>query len=85
VGYAKVNPDPNAQPPSGLSIVDFHQNNVLVSETGVPASGVLTSGRIYAEISSTINTGIAIANPTNQTATLTFFFSDSSGDLFHLM
>src|SRR5215831_16909831 len=80
VGYAKVNPDPGAQPASGLSIIDFRQNNVLVSEAGVPASGLITSGRIYAEISTTINTGIAIANPTNQTATITFFFTDSSGD-----
>lgn len=80
VGYAKVNPDPGAQPASGLAIIDFSQNNVLVSEAGVPASGLITSGRIYAEIGSTINTGIAIANPTNQTATITFFFTDSSGD-----
>jgi hypothetical protein len=80
VGYAKVSPNPGAQPPSGLAIIDFRENNVLVSEAGVPASGLITSGRIYAEISSTINTGIAIANPTNQTATVTFFFTDSSGD-----
>ena len=80
VGFAEVNPDPSARPPSGLGIIDFRQNNVLVSETGVPASGLITSGRIYAEISSTINTGIAIANPTNQTATITFFFTNSSGD-----
>src|SRR5262249_43182239 len=80
VGYAKVNPNPGTQPPSGLAIIDFRENNLLVSELGVPASGLITSGRIYAEISSTINTGIAIANPTNQTATITFFFTDSSGD-----
>jgi hypothetical protein len=80
VGYAEVNPNPGAQPPSGLAIIDFSENNVLVSEAGVPASGLIASGRIYAEISSTINTGIAIANPTNQTATITFFFTDSSGD-----
>ena len=46
----------------------------------MPASGLLTSGRIYAEISGAINTGVAIANPANQTATITFFFTDSSGD-----
>lgn len=79
-GFGEVNPNPGAQPPSGLSIIDFRENNVLVSEAGVPASGLITSGRIYAEITSTINTGIAIANPTNQTATITFFFTNSSGD-----
>src|SRR5215471_12241130 len=79
-GYAKVSPTPGAQLPSGLAIMDFRANNTLVSEAGVPASGLITSGRIYAEVSSFINTGIAIANPANQTATLTFFFTDSSGD-----
>jgi hypothetical protein len=79
-GYAKVNPDPGAQLPSGLAIMDFRANNVLVSEAGVPASGLITSGRIYAEVSGIINTGVAMANPTNQTATITFFFTDSSGD-----
>ena len=80
VGFAKVNSDPGARPPSGLAMIGFRQNNVLVSEAGVPGSGLITSGRIYAEVSSTINTGVAIANPTNQTATITFFFSDASGD-----
>ena len=80
VGYAKVNPDPGARLPSGLAIIGFRQNSVLVSEAGVPPSGLITSGRIYAEISGTTNTGIAIANPTNQTATITFFFTDSNGD-----
>jgi hypothetical protein len=80
VGYAKVNPNSGADLPSGLAIMDFREGNVLVSEAGVPASGLITSGRIYAEVSSFINTGVAIANPANQTATLTFFFTDSSGD-----
>jgi hypothetical protein len=80
VGYAKVSPSSGAQIPSGLAVIGFRQNNVLVSEAGVPGSGLITSGRIYAEISGAINTGVAIANPTNQTATITFFFTDSSGD-----
>lgn len=80
VGYAKVNPDTGAQSPAGLAIIDVRENNLLVSEAGVPATGLITSGRIYAEINTTINTGIAIGNPTNQTATITFFFTDSSGD-----
>ena len=80
VGYAKVTADSGMPQPAGLGIIDFRQNNVLVSEAGVPASGLIASGRIYAEISSTIRTGIAIANPTNQTAAITFYFTDSSGD-----
>jgi sugar lactone lactonase YvrE len=80
VGYARVTPDQGAQSPSGFAIFGFRQNNVLVSEASVTGSGLIRSGRIYAEISGTVNTGIAIANPNNQAATVSFFFTDSSGD-----
>jgi trimeric autotransporter adhesin len=80
VGYASVTPDPDAQPPSGFAIFSFRQNNVLVSEAGVAGSGLIQSGRMYAEVSSTVKTGVAIANPNNQPATISFFFTDSSGD-----
>jgi hypothetical protein len=39
----------------------------------------LTSGRIYAETGSSVNTGIAISNPNATTATVSFFFTDSAG------
>jgi sugar lactone lactonase YvrE len=80
VGYARVNPDPGAQSPSGFAIFSFRQNNVLVSEAGVPGSPLIQAGRIYTEISSTVNTGVAIANPNNQVATISYFFTDSNGD-----
>ena len=80
VGYVRVNPDPGVQSPSGLAIFSFRQNNVLVSEAGVPGSGLIYAGRIYAEVSSTVNTGVAIANPNNQAATVSFNFTDSTGD-----
>jgi C-terminal processing protease CtpA/Prc len=77
-GYAAIQPT-NGSTPSGLAIVGIRQKNVLVSETTVPASTLVRNGRTYAEISSTVNTGLAIANPGNQTATISFYFSDSSG------
>src|SRR5213594_3696654 len=46
VGYARIQPDAGSTTPSGLAIFGFRQNNILVSETGVPASLPLTSGRI---------------------------------------
>src|SRR5262249_8469240 len=47
VGYARIHVNTGSTTPSGLAIFGFRQNNVLVSETGVPASLPLTSGRIY--------------------------------------
>ncbi len=74
-GYASIQPNTGAPTPAGLAIVGFHQNNILVTETSVPASPLLRSGRIYAEINGSVNTGIAIANPNNQPATVSFDFT----------
>ena len=61
-----------AATPSGIAIFSLRQGDVLVSEAAVPASRPLTSGRIYAEVGGPVNTGLAISNPGNQEATITF-------------
>jgi hypothetical protein len=78
-GYARIQPNTGSATPSGTAIFGFRQNNVLVSETGVPASVPVTSGRIYAEVGGAVDTGIAIANTNSSTATLNFFFTDATG------
>jgi len=80
VGYARIQPWSGNTTPSGLAIFGFRQNNVLVTEAGVPASPLVQSGRIYAEVNGPVNTGLAMANPNNQAATVTFFFTDANGD-----
>jgi len=80
VGYASIQPNSGSTTPSGLAIFGFRQNNVLVTEAGVPASPLLQSGRIYAEVNGPVNTGLAIANPNNQVATVSFFFTGSNGN-----
>jgi len=80
VGYAQVVPDPGVQAPAGLAIFGFRQNNVLVSETGVPATATMMAGRVFAEVNGTVHTGIAIANPNDQAAAISFFFTGPNGD-----
>src|SRR5206468_2202598 len=49
---------------------------------GVPDSPLITSGRIYVEVSAptaVVNTGLAIANPSAQAATITFVLVDLTG------
>jgi mono/diheme cytochrome c family protein len=77
VGYARVS-DPSGAP-QGLAIFGFRQNGVLISEAGVPASGLITRGRMYAQTGSGVRTGLAIMNPTNAVATVGFTFTDESG------
>jgi sugar lactone lactonase YvrE len=79
VGYASIQPDIGRTTPSGLAIFGFRQNNVFVTEAAVPAVPLIQSGRIYAEMGNSIDTGIAIANPNKESATVSFFFSDANG------
>jgi YD repeat-containing protein len=79
IGYARIQPAPGSPTPAGLAIFGFRQNGILVSEAGVPASPLIRSGRIYAEVNGPVNTGLALANPNPQAAILTFFFTDANG------
>src|SRR5262249_20128580 len=53
--------------------------NVLVSEAAVPASPAISSGRLYVEVGSSIDTGLAIANPSAQPVTVSFYLTDNNG------
>jgi hypothetical protein len=81
-GYAIVQPNSGTGTPSGVAIFGYRPNNVLVTEAGVPATPVLRTGRIYAEVAGAVNTGVAIANPNSQTANISFYFTDSNGNNF---
>jgi hypothetical protein len=82
VGYGRIQPGSGSSAPSGLAIFGFRPGGVLVTEAAVPASALLQSGRIYAEVNGPVNTGLAIANPNSQAATITFNFTDVSGQTF---
>src|SRR5206468_9373854 len=71
-GYARIQPNTGSTTPSGVAILGFRQNDVLVSEAGVQASTLMTSGRIHAEVGGPVNTGIAMANGSNQAVTGSF-------------
>ena len=79
VGYARIETDAGSALPAGFAIFGLRQNNVLVSEAAVPASSTIRSARIYAETGGGVNTGLAIANPNAQPATISFYFTDANG------
>jgi len=79
VGYARIQGLSGGYFPSGLAIFGIRQNNVLVSEAAVPASTPILAGRIYAEVSGGVNTGIAMANPNGLPAVVTYYFTDRNG------
>ena len=72
VGYGRIQAEGNSFAPDGI----------VITEASVPAVVPTISGRIYAEVEGGVNTGIAIANPSDQAATVSFFFTDSNGTNF---
>jgi hypothetical protein len=81
-GYAVVSAGAGSANPNGVAVFSYRSNGVLVSEAAVPASAPIQGGRVYVEIGSTVKTGIAIANPNNTSATVTFYFTDAGGTNF---
>jgi hypothetical protein len=80
IGYASLQPSSGSMSPSGVAIFGFRSGGVLVTEAGVPASPEILSGRIYVNVNGPVNTGIAIANPDNQDARISFYFTDMTGN-----
>ena len=78
VGYGRVLPA-SSSAPAGFAIIGYEQNGVLVSETGVPGTGTITSGRTYAEINGAINTGVAFLNPSSTPVVVSFHFTNLAG------
>jgi hypothetical protein len=78
VGHGRIQ-NTVASSAAGLAFLSYRQSNVLVTETGFAASAPIRSGRVYAESTSLLNTGVAIANPNSQAAIVSFFFTDEAG------
>ncbi len=81
-GYIRLVPDAGTTSPAGVAIFGLRSSNVLINEAGVPSSTTIQSGRIFADVNGPMNTGIAFANPNNQDATISFYFTDASGNNF---
>jgi hypothetical protein len=82
-GFATILPSIGNTSPSGVSIFSYKPFGIVVSEAGVPAAAPLLNGRIYAEANGPVNTGLAIANPNNQAATISYYFTDTTGTDSH--
>src|SRR5262249_27060894 len=76
-------PDISSPRPDAVAIFSYWQGGVVVSETSVPASAAIRHGTIYVDVTgSGTSTGVAIANPGPNNATLTFSFTDANGSKF---
>ena len=80
VGYGRISAAVGSATPSGIAIFQYRDSQgVLIAEASVPATGLIQEGRIFAEVEGPVNTGLAIANPNDETAVISFYFTDTSG------
>jgi sugar lactone lactonase YvrE len=78
VGWVQVKPNGGTSTPVGAGVFGYNPENILVTESGVPATVSTAHARIYVDLSGGHNTGLAIANPTSEEARITInaFMSD---------
>jgi hypothetical protein len=79
VGYGRIQANAGQSPPAGLAIFAYQQQGVLVSEAAVASCRSVLSARSWAEIGSNVRTGVALANPNNETAVVSFYVLDQNG------
>jgi Fibronectin type III domain len=85
VSQLQVSPEQSMGSPAGLAIVRASGSRGVISTAGLPLSGGIRGGSLYADLSAAtdvseaVRTGIALANPSTQDAEISFFFTDSNG------
>ncbi|HET9219990.1 MAG TPA: hypothetical protein VFR18_23630 [Terriglobia bacterium] len=81
-GYGRIEPDKGASP-SGLVVLGYRNSGVLVGETIVQDSSLITAGRVHAEVTADgrLTTHVVIANPNLEDATVNFELRDQQGNL----
>jgi hypothetical protein len=85
VSQLQVTPGNGTVAPAGLAIVRSTGSRGVMSTAGLPLSGGIRAGSIYADMTpasdtaEAVKTGIALANASTQDAEISFFFTDPNG------
>jgi hypothetical protein len=82
IAYARLQPTTLSATPDGIVVFSSRVQGTLVSEVSIPAAPLMQSGRLYAEMNATVRTGIAIVNPNETSATISFYFTNAAGTHF---
>ena len=78
LGYGRLQPVASTTP-AGVAVIDYRQNDLLISEVGVPGVFPMNAGRTYAEFGGAVNTGLAFVNPGTAPVDVSFYFTNSVG------
>jgi hypothetical protein len=80
VSYARPESETGETNSDSIAIISLKSGDNVVSEASVPASAPVHEGRVYIVVDGRVNTGLAIANDTNQAAEISFYFTDATGN-----
>jgi len=70
-GWVRLTPDAGTPTPVGSGVFGYNPENVMVSESGIPAAVATMHARVYVDLSNNHNTGLAIANISNTGSNIT--------------
>jgi hypothetical protein len=70
-GWVQLIPNTGTSTPVGSGVFAYNPDNLLVSESGIPAATATTHARIYADLSGQYKTGLAIANVSGSDSSIT--------------
>jgi hypothetical protein len=70
-GWVQLIPDTGASTPVGSGVFSYNPDELLISESGIPAATATTHARIYADLSGQYKTGLAIANVSGSASSIT--------------
>jgi sugar lactone lactonase YvrE len=79
VGWVQLTPDGGTSTPVGAGVFGYNPGNVLVTESGIPAAASTTHARVYVDLSGGHNTGLAIANLAENSASISIKAFRSDG------
>jgi hypothetical protein len=78
-GWVQLIPDPGTFAPVGAGVFSYNPGNVLISESGIPSSPATKHARIYADLTGTYNTGLAIANVSGMSSSISISAFQNDG------
>jgi hypothetical protein len=79
VGWVQLTPDEGTSTPVGAGMFGYNPGNVLVTESGIPSATSTTHARVYVDLSGGHNTGLAIANLAETSASISIKAFQSDG------
>jgi sugar lactone lactonase YvrE len=71
VGWVQLTPDSFSPTPIAFGVFSYNPVNVMVSESGIPATASTTHARIYVDLSGNHDVGLAVANVNAAAANIT--------------